>query len=91
MTARLERLPAAHLARGPGLVAAAFGIDPAEVRLRRQELLDRAAPQRGVDALKHHFTGTTPIPGVQDLGPPTSSADGPDGSVPGETEREGQS
>lgn len=74
--------------------AAAFGIDPAEVRLRRQELLDRAAPQRGVDALKHHFTGTTPIPGVQDLGPPTSSADGPDGpdgSVPGETEREGQS
>lgn len=71
--------------------AAAFGIDPAEVRRRRQELLDRAAPQRGVDALKHHFTGTTPIPGVQDLGPPTSSADGPDGSVPGETEREGQS
>lgn len=71
--------------------AAAFGIDPAEVRRRRQDLLDRAVPQRGVDTLKHHFTGTTSIPGVEDLDPSTSPADGPAGSTPGETGREEQS
>lgn len=47
--------------------AIALGIDPDKVRQRRQELLERAEPQRGVDALKDQFTGTTPIPGVRDI------------------------
>lgn len=59
--------------------AEAMGIDTAEVRRRRQELLDRAAPQRGVDALRDRFTGTTPIPGVEELAAaPSPSADRPD-------------
>lgn len=71
--------------------ATAFDMDPAEVRRRRQELLERAAPQRGADALEHHHTGTTPIHGAEDLGPSTSSADGPAGSAPGTADQEDQS
>ncbi len=42
-TARLERLPAAHLARGPGLVAAAFGIERSHTGL---DLTDPRSPLR---------------------------------------------
>jgi DNA-3-methyladenine glycosylase len=41
--ARIERLPDAHLARGPGLVAAAFGIDRTLTGL---DLLDPGSPIR---------------------------------------------
>jgi DNA-3-methyladenine glycosylase len=41
--ARVERLPATALARGPGLVAAAFGIDRTHTGL---DLLDEASPLR---------------------------------------------
>ncbi len=41
--ARLERLPANRLASGPGLVAAAFGIDRAMTGL---DLLDPSSPLR---------------------------------------------
>jgi DNA-3-methyladenine glycosylase len=40
---RIDRLPDAHLARGPGLVAAAFGIDRSLTGL---DLLDPASPLR---------------------------------------------
>lgn len=53
--------------------AEAMGIDPDAVRRRRQQLLDRTAPQHGVDALRDSFPGSTPIPGVEELG-----ASGPD-------------
>ena len=45
----------------------ALGLNPDKVRHRRQDLLKRAEPQRGVDALRDQFTGTTPIPGVRDI------------------------
>lgn len=47
--------------------ANALDNDPEEIRHRRQDLLDRARPQRGVDALKDQFQDTTAIPGVRDL------------------------
>lgn len=69
--------------------AEAMGIDTAEVRRRRQELQDRAEPQRGVDALRGSFTGTAPLPGVEDAeqSPPARRA-GPDSSIPGPTDEE---
>ena len=63
--------------------AEAMGIDPAEVRRRRQELQDRAEPQRGVDALRESFTRTAAIPGVEDIEQATRArAEGPDSSTP---------
>lgn len=44
----------------------AMGIDTDRKREERQDLLKRARPQRGVDAMASQFTGTTPIPGVVD-------------------------
>ena len=66
-----------------------LGIDTAEVRRRRQELQDRAEPQRGVDALRGSFTGTAALPGVEDAeqSPPARRA-GPDSSIPGPTDEE---
>lgn len=43
----------------------ALGIDTDEVRRRRQDLLERAAPQRGVDALRDRSGATRPVPGVE--------------------------
>ncbi len=48
--------------------AQAMGIDDDAIRERRQSFLDLARPQRGVDALKDRFTGTNPVPGVEDDG-----------------------
>lgn len=63
--------------------AEAMGIDTAEVRRRRQELQDRAEPQRGVDALRESFTRTAAIPGVEDIEQATRArAEGPDSSTP---------
>jgi Protein of unknown function (DUF1264) len=42
----------------------ALGHDEIEKRARRQDLVERAHPQRGVDTMAGEFTGTTPIPGV---------------------------
>jgi hypothetical protein len=55
----------------------ALGLDTAETQRRRRDLVDLAHPQEGVDALKDRFTGTTPMPGVVDVGdrgggPPTA-------------------
>lgn len=47
--------------------AHALETDPDAVRHRRQELRDRARPQRGVDALADQFPGSTAIPGVRDV------------------------
>jgi hypothetical protein len=46
-----------------------FGIDVALRRERRQRALLRSArPQQGVDDMKDDFSGTTPVPGVVDVG-----------------------
>jgi hypothetical protein len=56
----------------PGLVGARdrkLGIDTAERRAARQDLVPLARPQSGVDALEGRFgRPTTPIPGVVDAG-----------------------
>ncbi len=45
-----------------------FGVDPEKkAEQRRAAFLDRARPQRGVDAMADQFSGTTPIPGVVDV------------------------
>jgi hypothetical protein len=44
-----------------------MGIDADEKRAGRQDLVELAHPQCGVDAMKDQFTGTTPIPGVVDV------------------------
>jgi hypothetical protein len=44
----------------------AMGLDDEERRERRRELTGLAHPQRGVDAMRDAFTGTTPVPGVVD-------------------------
>lgn len=43
-------------------------IDVSGKRAARQELLDLARPQRGVDAMRDQFSGTTPVRGVVDAG-----------------------
>ena len=51
----------------PGLIEdrdRRMGLDTAEARRRRQELVGQARPQQGVDALREHFPNATPIPGV---------------------------
>ena len=47
--------------------AEALQLDPAATRERRQALLGRAVPQRGVDAIKNQFDGTRAVPGVRDV------------------------
>jgi hypothetical protein len=44
----------------------ALGHDETAKRGRRQDLRDRARPQRGVDTMAGEFAGTTPIAGVTD-------------------------
>ena len=69
--------------------AEAMGIDTAEVRRRRQELQDRAEPQRGVDALRESFTGTAPLPGVEDIEQAARArGEEPDTSTPRPTDRQ---
>ena len=61
----------------PGLVEArdrAIGIDSAETRRKRADLVPLARPQSGVDVLHGKFPRPTrPIPGVTDLGSGTRS------------------
>jgi hypothetical protein len=46
-----------------------FGVNAAQIRARRQELLELAHPQHGVDALLGAFPGPVePIPGVEEAG-----------------------
>lgn len=45
----------------------AMRLDIERKRRDRQSLIDLARPQYGVDAMRHQFTGTTPIPGVVDV------------------------
>lgn len=45
-----------------------LGLDSAAKRETRAQLRSAARPQRGVDLLEDAFTGTTPVPGVQDAG-----------------------
>lgn len=49
--------------------ARAMGIDVERKREERQEFVPLARPQRGVDAMREQFAGTTPIPGVVDRPP----------------------
>lgn len=42
----------------------ALRLDTSGNREQRQELVELAHPQEGVDALREEFTGTTPVPGV---------------------------
>jgi hypothetical protein len=49
--------------------AEAMGVDVAKKRAGRQEFVDLARRQCGVDAMKDQFSGTTPIPGVVDARP----------------------
>jgi hypothetical protein len=46
----------------------AMGIDEEAKREGRRDLTELAHPQRGVDAMRDAFTGTTPVPGVVDAG-----------------------
>lgn len=46
---------------------AALGLDTAKTRKERQSFVSEAHPQEGVNALRDHFTGTSPIPGVVDV------------------------
>ncbi len=46
----------------------AMGVDQDAKRASRRSFLHLARPQRGVDAMKDDFTGTTPIEGVVDAG-----------------------
>ena len=45
----------------------ALELDVAKKHEERQTLLGLARPQRGVNAMKEQFAGTTPIPGVVDV------------------------
>lgn len=52
----------------PGLIESRdrrMDIDSAERRRTRQDLIELARPQEGVDALRAHFPNATPIPGVE--------------------------
>jgi Protein of unknown function (DUF1264) len=65
----------------PGLVEGrdrAIGIDSAEIRRKRADLVPLARPQSGVDVLHGKFPHPTrPIPGVTDLGSGTRSPNAP--------------
>jgi uncharacterized protein DUF1264 len=45
----------------------AMGIDTEAKRADRQSFVELAHPQEGVDLLKEHFPGSTPVPGVVDV------------------------
>jgi hypothetical protein len=45
-----------------------LGFDEQKNRAKRAPLAAKAHPQRGVDKMKGAFTGTTPLPGVQERG-----------------------
>lgn len=46
---------------------AAMDLHTPRTRRQRQDLLEHAHPQHGVDALKGRFPGTSPVPGVVDV------------------------
>lgn len=52
----------------------AMGIDVGAKREQRQEFVELARPQCGVDAMKDAFSGTAPIPGVVDVHDPDSAS-----------------
>ena len=45
-----------------------FGFNTADERQDRNDLVDRAKPQRGVSVMVGRFPNTRPIPGVHDNG-----------------------
>ncbi|UNX56241.1 DUF1264 domain-containing protein [Georgenia sp. TF02-10] len=47
---------------------AAMDLDTPRTREQRQDLVEQAHPQHGVDALAGRFPGATPVPGVVDVG-----------------------
>lgn len=62
----------------PGLVEsrdARMGVDTLARRAARQDLVELARPQHGVDALRGHFPAATPIPGVVDAQAPRQAPD----------------
>jgi Protein of unknown function (DUF1264) len=65
----------------PGLVEGrdrAIGIDSAQIRSKRADLVPLAKPQSGVDVLHGKFPRPTqPFPGVTDLGSGTRSPNAP--------------
>jgi len=65
----------------PGLVEGrdrAIGIDSAQIRSKRADLVPLAKPQSGVDVLHGKFPRPTrPLPGVSDLGSATRSPNAP--------------
>jgi len=69
--------------------ARVLGLDPDATRERRQQLLDRAHPQHGVDALASEFSGTTPIPGVREAAPGHDREEAPDASPAPWPDRDG--
>ena len=69
--------------------ARVLGLDPDATRERRQQLLDRAHPQHGVDALASEFSGTTPIPGVREAAPGHDREEAPDASAAPRPDRDG--
>ncbi len=69
--------------------ARVLGLDPDATRERRQQLLDRAHPQHGVDALASEFSGTTPIPGVREAAPGHDREEAPDASAAPWPDRDG--
>ena len=76
----------------PGLAsdrARVLGLDPDATRERRQQLLDRAHPQHGVDALASEFSRTTPIPGVREAAPGHDREEAPDASPAPWPDRDG--
>lgn len=57
----------------------AMGIDVGKKRDERQSFVRLAHPQRGVDAMRDDFAGTTPIPGVIDVRDPARGRQTPPG------------
>src|SRR4051812_46864476 len=48
-----------------------MGIDEADKRAQRRAFTELAHAQHGVDAMADQFDGTTPLPGVVDVHPPS--------------------
>jgi Protein of unknown function (DUF1264) len=55
--------------------SAVMGIDVEAKRARRQNLVELAHPQHGVDAMRDEFSGTEPVPGVVDVAAAPGGAD----------------
>ncbi|OFT56399.1 hypothetical protein HMPREF3159_09230 [Brachybacterium sp. HMSC06H03] len=79
----------AALQLGARALQSSPGLDPDAAWERRQQLLDRAHPQRGVDALASEFSGTTPIPGVREAAPGHGRDEAPGASPAPRPDRDG--